>query len=63
MQTWKVGNRIKIEDSKIEEVTRRCAELENEVIRAKADQLLLYWKDRPSVFRIPRRVHVVCSLV
>jgi hypothetical protein len=61
MQQWKVANRSKIDDSKIEEPVRRCLETTtSDAIRKKAESLATYWKDRPEVFRIPRRVHVVC---
>lgn len=58
MEHWKVGNRVKIEDSKIEEIVTKCLSSPNEAIKSKAQALLDYWKDRPTVFRIPRRVYV-----
>lgn len=63
MQVWKVGNRVKIEDSKIEEPVRSCLESPDERISGAAQSLLAYWKDRPTVFRIPRKVHVVSSIL
>jgi histone-lysine N-methyltransferase SETD2 len=59
MQKWKVGNRVKIEDSNIEEPVRVYLDHSNDNIRRDAEKLLNYWKDRPTVFRIPRKVHVV----
>jgi len=62
MQQWKVANRSKIDDSKIEEPVRRCLEITtSDAIRKQAETLSIYWKERPEVFRIPRRVHVVCT--
>jgi len=61
MEQWQVANRSKIDDSKIEEPVRRCLETTtSETIRKKAETLAMYWKERPEVFRIPRKVHVVC---
>lgn len=59
MQKWKVQSRIKIDDSKIEEPVRGYLDHPDEKIRQTTQDLLEYWKTRQTVFRIPRRVHVV----
>ena len=63
MQKWKVASRVKIDDSKIEEPVRGFLNHPDENIRQKTQALLEYWKDRPVLFRIPRRVHVVRAVL
>ncbi|EPQ55865.1 SET domain-containing protein [Gloeophyllum trabeum ATCC 11539] len=59
MTTWPLIQRNKVEDSKVDEPVRQCAETsQNEDIKELAQKLLAHWDTLEVGYRIPKRLKV-----
>ncbi|KAI0830234.1 hypothetical protein BC628DRAFT_1313213 [Trametes gibbosa] len=56
MSTWPLIQRNKVEDSKVAEPVKLCAQSENETVAALAKKLLAQWECLEYAYRIPKRV-------
>ncbi|KAH9852920.1 hypothetical protein C2E23DRAFT_824133 [Lenzites betulinus] len=56
MCTWPLIQRNKVEDSKVAEPVKLCAQSENETVSALAKKLLALWESLEYAYRIPKRV-------
>lgn len=56
--SWELKTRNKVESSGIEELVRKCTELEDKALSTMATELLDYWQSLELGYRIPKAVRV-----